>query len=192
MKFKPCIDLHEGQVKQIVGSTLSENDNEKPLENFVSSLNAADYARYVGTYVLSFFPYRTCLIVVFILYCLSIHRMYQRDNLPGGHIIMLGKNCEDPTFSALQTYPGGMHVGGGINSDNALRYLQAGASHVIVTSYVFNEGSIDLDRLRQLSDLVGKERLVIDLSCRRLPSDPSGTFFVVTNKWTKYTSFPVT
>lgn len=105
---------------------------------------------------------------------------------------MLGKHCEEAALSALQAFPGGMHIGGGINIDNALRYIEAGASHVIVTSYVFNEGAIDMERLKAFSDLVGKQRLVLDLSCRRLPVDPAGPFFVVTNKWTKYTDFPVT
>lgn len=118
--------------------------------------------------------------------------IYKRDNLYGGHIVMLGKNCEEAAFTALRTFPGGFHIGGGINLENAMDYISAGASHVIVTSFVFNDGHIDMPKLEALSSAVGKQRLVIDLSCRRLPTEQDEDFYVVTNKWTKFTDFAVT
>lgn len=168
MKFRPCIDIHAGVVKQIVGSTLRDEAEKAetevaPVENFVASKSAGSYAQ-----------------------------KYKEDGLRGGHIIMLGPNCEAAAIEALSTYPGGMQIGGGINVDNALTYLNHGASHVIVTSFVFQGGEIDFDRLKALVALVGKDKLVIDLSCRKKQGDPSGLFFVVTNKWTRYTDFPVT
>ena len=163
MKFRPCIDIHKGEVKQIVGSTLSEGDiSGAPVENFVSSRSTAEFAA-----------------------------MYSEDRLTGGHVIMLGGGCESAAKAALQAYPNGLQIGGGINADNALQYLDAGASHIIVTSHVFHDGIIDMEKLQDLMEKVGKERIVIDLSCRKKPEDPSGSFFVVTNKWTKFTDFEV-
>jgi len=165
MKFRPCIDLHCGVVKQIVGSTLSEDAaSAGPVENFVASKPAAEYAQ-----------------------------QYQRDGLYGGHVIMLGPNCEDAALDALRAFPGGLQIGGGITLDNAMRYLDAGASHVVVTSFVFRDGQVDLARLQALRDLVGKERLVIDLSCRKRPEDaatPDAPYYVVTNKWTQVCERP--
>jgi phosphoribosylformimino-5-aminoimidazole carboxamide ribotide isomerase len=148
MKFRPCIDIHEGVVKQIVGSTLSEDGqskDDKLIENFVSKISSKDYAS-----------------------------MYKNDQLVGGHIIMLGNNCEKAAFDALNEYPNGLQVGGGITIENAQLYLNAGASHVIVTSYVFRDGNIDFERLENLVSLIGKERLVLDLSCRRKIDDLNG------------------
>lgn len=162
MKFRPCIDIHQGSVKQIVGSTLSEDDKGTPEENFVSSKSAGEFSA-----------------------------MYKRDELRGGHVIMLGGGCEDAAMEALQAYPGGLQIGGGVNLQNAEKYLFGCASHVIVTSFVFHDGLIDMERLQALVDLVGKERIVIDLSCRKKADDPSGSFYVVTNKWTKYTDYEV-
>ena len=159
MKFRPCIDIHKGKVKQIVGSTLS--DNSKGLvENFVSEKSAAFFAR-----------------------------MYRDDNLIGGHIIMLDK--EDSTTVqaklALQTYLGGLQIGGGISAENASLWLSMGASHVIVTSYVFKDGQINFENLEKIANFVGKEKLVLDLSCRQ----KDGTYFVVTDRWQKFTSYEV-
>ena len=165
MKFRPCIDIHNGVVKQIVGSTLSEDAKDVPVENFVASKPAADFAA-----------------------------QYKKDGLYGGHVIMLGPNCEEAALAALRTFPGGLQLGGGITLDNAMPYLEAGASHVIVTSFVFRDGAVDLTRLQALRDLVGKERLVIDLSCRKKPEDrerPDAPYYVVTNKWTQYTNYAV-
>lgn len=163
MKFRPCIDIHNGVVKQIVGSTLTENSADTPVENFISSKSAGEFAS-----------------------------MYKTDNLYGGHVILLGPNCEEAALEAVSTFPAGLQIGGGITADNAHKYLEAGASHIIVTSYVFKDGQIDFDRLSQLSASVGKERLVLDLSCRKRSSEEGGPYYVVTNKWTQYTDFAVT
>lgn len=171
MKFRPCIDLHSGQVKQIVGSTLTDTaaqpskasteakDGSTDLaENFATDRPASDYAH-----------------------------MYQRDRLTGGHVIMLGPGNRDAAQGALSAYPGGLQIGGGINADNAREWLGAGASHVIVTSYVFHNGQIDMERLHGLVDLIGKDRLVLDLSCRRKPGELDGPYYVVTDRWQNYT-----
>ncbi|KAF3335287.1 1-(5-phosphoribosyl)-5-[(5-phosphoribosylamino)methylideneamino] imidazole-4-carboxamide isomerase [Carex littledalei] len=141
-RFRPCIDIHKGKVKQIVGSTLrdsSENGNSSLVTNFESDKSAAYYAN-----------------------------MYKRDSLTGGHVIMLGADplSQVAALEALHAYPGGLHVGGGINLENAMKYLDEGASHVIVTSYVFSDGKMNMERLQGLVDLIGRKRLVLDLSCR--------------------------
>ena len=155
--FRPCIDLHEGKVKQIVGGSLSGDAGELRT-NFVSERPAGWYAE-----------------------------LYRRDALPGGHVIMLGPGNETAAREALAAYPGGLQIGGGINQDNAQRWLDAGASHVIVTSWVFRDGLLDQDRLATLARAIGKERLVLDLSCRRKGTD----YFVVTDRWQKFTSMTV-
>eukprot|EP00898_Chlorokybus_atmophyticus_P006880 jgi/Chlat1/7193/Chrsp57S06756 len=162
VRFRPCIDIHDGKVKQIVGSTLrdlpqEESANEGPLvENYVSELSAGEYAK-----------------------------MYQQDNLPGGHVIMLGSTVPNQAaaLDAITSYPGGMQVGGGITPGNAALYLDAGASHVIVTSFVFTAGKLDHERLSQLVETVGKKRLVLDLSCRK----QDGQYYVVTDRWQRFT-----
>ena len=151
--FRPCIDLHEGKVKQLVGGTLSD-DSSRVKTNFVSDRSASWYAE-----------------------------LYKKDNLRGGHVIMLGPGNEAEARAALRAYPGGMQIGGGINAQNAREWLDAGASHVIVTSWVFRDGEVDWERLKQLSGAVGKNHLVIDLSCRRRDND----YFVVTDRWQKFT-----
>mmetsp|Transcript_3546 Transcript_3546/g.5448 ORF Transcript_3546/g.5448 Transcript_3546/m.5448 type:complete len:265 (+) Transcript_3546:117-911(+) len=165
MKFRPCIDLHSGQVKQIVGSTLNDDPSKEataPSTNFETDRPAADYAK-----------------------------MYLRDKLTGGHVIMLGPGNTEAAKSALGAYPQGLQIGGGVNDTNAQSWLDAGASHVIVTSFVFRNGQIDQDRLQSLVQKVGKERLVLDLSCRRKPEDPTGPYYVVTDRWQKYTDVAV-
>ena len=160
MKFRPCIDIHNGCVKQIVGGSLTDNKNQAK-NNFVSEKKADFYAN-----------------------------MYKKDGFKGGHIIILNpagstyynEDIEQAKL-ALAAYPGGMQIGGGVNTDNAEKYLDMGASHVIVTSYVFRDGIIDYDRLENLSHLVGKERLVLDLSCRSDGND----YYVVTDRWQKMT-----
>jgi phosphoribosylformimino-5-aminoimidazole carboxamide ribotide isomerase len=151
--FRPCIDLHEGKVKQLVGGTLSD-DSSRTKTNFVADHSASWYAE-----------------------------LYKNDNLRGGHVIMLGPGNEAEARSALKAFPGGLQIGGGINSETARDWLNAGASHIIVTSWVFRDGKVDWDRLKQISELVGKDRLVIDLSCRRRDGD----YFVVTDRWQKFT-----
>lgn len=155
-RFRPCIDLHGGKVKQIVGSTLSDDPSRGPTTNFESTKPSEAFAK-----------------------------MYRRDNLGGGHVIMLGPGNEEAAKAALRAYPGGLQVGGGITPTNAGAYLEAGASHVVVTSYVFREGRLDEARLAEIVRAVGKERLVLDLSCRR--RDPNGPFYVVTDRWQKFT-----
>jgi phosphoribosylformimino-5-aminoimidazole carboxamide ribotide isomerase len=155
--FRPCIDLHQGQVKQIVGGTLTA-DTASLRTNFVADRPASWYAD-----------------------------LYRRDDLAGGHIIMLGPGNEAQARSALAAYPGGMQVGGGITLSNADSYLAAGASHVIVTSWVFREGALDTDRLTALVKAIGKERLVLDLSCRQ----KADAYYVVTDRWQKFTSLAV-
>ena len=136
MRFRPCIDLHQGKVKQIVGGTLTDN-NQNLVENFVSSHDAGYYAA-----------------------------LFKRDGLTGGHVIMLGPGNKDEALKALAAYPNGLQVGGGITADNAGFYLDRGASQVIVTSYVFRDGAIDYGNLNRLVKAIGKERLVLDLGCR--------------------------
>jgi phosphoribosylformimino-5-aminoimidazole carboxamide ribotide isomerase len=151
--FRPCIDLHEGKVKQIVGGTFGA-ESQRLRTNFVSDKPAAWFAE-----------------------------LYRRDGLDGGHVIMLGPGNEAEARSALQTYPGGLQVGGGINLTNAPEWLDTGASHVIVTSWVFREGRVDWERLEELVRLIGRERLVLDLSCRKR----AGQYVVVTDRWQKFT-----
>jgi len=138
MEFRPCIDLHNGQVKQIVGSTLSDSTASGLQTNFSSSYPSSYYAE-----------------------------MYKKDGLTGGHIIMLGPGNEAEASEALAAYPQGLQVGGGITLDNAEQWLKRGASGVIVTSWVFQDGQIHEDRLRELVSVVGRENLILDLSCRR-------------------------
>lgn len=157
MEFRPCIDLHDGQVKQIVGSTLG-HQNQNVIENFVAEQDSAYYAN-----------------------------MFKEDQLTGGHVIMLGSGNEEAALLALKAYPNGLQVGGGITNENAKKYIEAGASHVIVTSYIFHDGQLDMDRLQKLVNTVGKEHIVIDLSCRKR----DGKWFVVTDKWTKFSQFEV-
>lgn len=149
--FRPCIDLHEGRVKQIVGGSL---DTRELRTNFVSEKPGSWFAD-----------------------------LYRRDQLRGGHVIMLGAGNESAALEALRAYPGGLQLGGGVNSENAQRYLDAGASHVIVTSWIFRDGRIEWDRLRELVSKIGKQRLVLDLSCRKR----NDAYFVVTDRWQKYT-----
>ena len=153
MRFRPCIDLHEGRVKQIIGSTLSDCDSANLQTNFSSEFSPSHYSR-----------------------------MYRQDNLVGGHVILLGPGNEEAAVDALAGWPGGLQVGGGITADNAGRWLELGASHVIVTSYVFHDGRLDSDRLHRLCSLTGKDRLVLDLSCRWKDDG----YYVVTDRWQNF------
>jgi phosphoribosylformimino-5-aminoimidazole carboxamide ribotide isomerase len=150
MRFRPCIDLHKGKVKQIVGATYNDADERRIRTNYVTDAPAGEFAA-----------------------------MYRRDGLRGGHVIMLGPGNEAAALSALQAFPGGMQIGGGITPSNAERYLLAGASHVIVTSYVFGRGRIAWGRLDEMGACVGAQRLVLDLSCTRRDA----AYFVVTDRW---------
>ena len=161
-KFRPCIDLHNGKVKQIVGSSLSENESELK-ENFVSQKPAEWYAQ-----------------------------LYKKDGLKGGHIIMLGPGNEDAATRALKAYSSGMQIGGGIFKENALKYIEAGAAAVIVTSYIFPNGKFSLERLKAISGEVGKNRLVIDLSCYKAEESKSSKWQVAINRWQTLTDFHIT
>lgn len=160
MKFRPCIDIHNGKVKQIVGGSLKDAGDQAE-ENFVSEQDAAFFAR-----------------------------LYQNKKLSGGHIILLNppssefyEQTKRQALSALRAYPGGLQIGGGITPENAGEYLEAGASHVIVTSYVFKDGKLHYDRLQEMVRAVSKNRLVLDLSCRKR----EGSYYIVTDRWQKYT-----
>lgn len=119
-------------------------------------------------------------------------QLYQKDKLTGGHVIMLGPGNRDAALSAVKAYHGGLQVGGGINETNCREWIEAGASHVIVTSHVFAAGRIRMDRLAELRDAVSREKLVLDLSCRRKPHELDGDYYVVTDRWQKFTDYPVT
>lgn len=134
-------------------------DGQEPTTNFASDRSPATYAR-----------------------------MYREDALPGGHVIALGPGNHDAALAALNAYPGGMQMGGGVTLENARVYLEAGASHVIVTSYVFRDGRVDMARLEKLAATVGTHRLVLDLSCRHR----SGAYWVVTDRWQRFTEVRVT
>jgi phosphoribosylformimino-5-aminoimidazole carboxamide ribotide isomerase len=158
MRFRPCIDLRHGRVVQIVGGTLRDGGEQETITHFETDQSSAAFAR-----------------------------RYQSDHLPGGHVIALGPGNRDAALAALASYPGGLQMGGGITPENAGEYLDAGASHVIVTSYVFRDGQINLGRLSQLVAAIGKDRLVLDLSCRRRDGD----FWVVTDRWQRFTTMAV-
>lgn len=164
MKFRPCIDIHNGKVKQIVGGTLQDKGNQAS-ENFVSEQDASFYAR-----------------------------LYRSHGIQGGHIILLNpadsiyyQDTLEQAKEALAAYPGGLMAGGGIQPQNAVDFLNAGASHVIVTSYVFKDGKISWDKLDQMVQAVGKERLVLDLSCRKR----EGHYYIVTDRWQRFTDVRV-
>lgn len=151
--FRPCIDLHDGRVKQLVGGTLTD-DGAGTRTNFVATQSAGWFAS-----------------------------RFRDDGLTGGHVIMLGLGNDAAAREALAAYPGGLQVGGGITADNAAAWLDAGASHVIVTSWLFPGGVLDNDRLAALVRVVGRERLVIDLSCRRRDD----AYVVVIDRWQTFT-----
>jgi len=168
--FRPCIDLHQGQVKQIVGGTLSEHDPNNLKTNFVASESPAYYAA-----------------------------LYKEHDLEGGHVIKLGPGNDEAAKAALKVWPaktfdldsneirGGLQIGGGITVSNAKEWLDSGASKVIVTSYLFPDAKFSLDRLKAISEKVRPERLVVDLSCRRRENG----WFVAMNKWQDITDTEV-
>ena len=184
MQFRPCIDIHNGKVKQIVGSSLKDIGNQA-IENFVSEQEAADFAN-----------------------------LYKQDGVRGGHIILLNaidseyyEATKSQAVKALHAYPGGLQIGGGITAENASYYIEEGASHVIVTSYVFKNGRIYYDNLDKLVKAVGKEHLVLDVSCRYVDEEhlylladetedgleeKKPGYYIVTDRWQKFTSERVT
>lgn len=165
MKFRPCIDIHNGKVKQIVGGTLNDK-GDFARENFVSEISAKDYAL-----------------------------LYKEKGLSGGHIIILNPASSEyynddlrEALSALKAYSGGLQIGGGINDTNAYKFIEAGASHIIVTSFVFKDGIISFENLDKLVKSVGKEHIVLDLSCRK----KDNKYYIVTDRWQKFTDTEVT
>lgn len=165
MKFRPCIDIHNGKVKQIIGGSLKDQ-GDRAVENFVAGHDASYFAE-----------------------------LYREHRLTGGHIILLNHRGSEyfeatkkQALSALHAYPGGLQIGGGIQADNAYEYIEAGASHVIVTSYVFQNGEVNFDHLEKIERAVGKEHLVLDLSCRV----KGEKYVVVTDRWQKDTNYEIT
>lgn len=154
-QFRPCIDLHQGQVKQIVGGSLNDSG---AATNFISDKDASHYAE-----------------------------LYRQHNIQGGHVIALGPGNKEQALKALQAWPNGLQFGGGINADNAAEFLAAGASHLIVTSYLFDRGQFSFERLEQIKAITGSERLILDLSCRRT----SAGWNIATDRWQTVTDTQV-
>ena len=164
MEFRPCIDIHNGKVKQIVGGSLKDTGNFAE-DNYVSEKDADWYAK-----------------------------LYKKDGIKGAHVILL--NASDSEYYAatkaqaifaLSAYPGGLQIGGGITADNASEFINAGASHVIVTGYVFSEGRLNRENLEKLVNTVKKEHLVLDLSARK----KAGKYYVVTDRWQTFTDMEI-
>jgi len=164
VRFRPCIDIHNGKVKQIVGGSLLDKGNQA-IDNFVSDLDGSYYGK-----------------------------LYQKDGLKGGHIILLNPVGSEfyeadleQAYLALEAFPGGLQIGGGVTIENAKTFLEHGATHVIVTSYVFKNGEINFDNLNKLVDTVGKEHIVLDLSCRKKGNE----YYIVTDRWQKFTNVTI-
>ena len=154
MKFRPCIDIHDGRVKQIVGSSLTDDSAR---ENFISDKDSAYFAK-----------------------------LYMDNSLFGGHVIILNKvgtkeyeESKKEALKAFSMFPNGLQIGGGITDENANEFIKSGASHVIVTSYLFKDDKLNEDRMKRLKETVGKEKIVFDLSCKRI----GDKYFVTTNRW---------
>ncbi|MDP6860410.1 MAG: phosphoribosylformimino-5-aminoimidazole carboxamide ribotide isomerase [Verrucomicrobiales bacterium] len=158
-KFRPCIDLHDGLVKQVIGGTFAEDRDKAPIENFVSERKSRHFAE-----------------------------MYRNDNLVGGHVIMLGSGNEESASDAIKEYPQGLQLGGGITPKNAAGWLDRGATHVIVTSYIFEGSFFSDERLSKMVKSVGKDRLVIDLSCRVCSE---GGWKVAKDRWQTITNLSI-
>lgn len=158
MVFRPCIDIHNGKVKQIVGSSLQDGAGAQ--ENYVSEYDSDYYAS-----------------------------LFKKDGLRGGHVIMLGKSEENHTAAvkALDAYPGGLQLGGGITADNACEYIKKGASHVIVTSYVFDSNGFNNDNLTRLENCCGRDRIVLDLSA----VEKNGKYYIAADRWQRITDIEV-
>lgn len=105
-KFRPCIDLHSGQVKQIVGGTLTTASSDLKT-NYVSKLPAAHFAR-----------------------------LYKENGLEGAHVIMLGPGNEEAARESLAEWKGGLQVGGGITDKNAQQWIDWGAERVRASTFL--------------------------------------------------------
>lgn len=158
-RFRPCIDLHNGKVKQIVGSSLTDS-GESLRENHISRHSPAYFAR-----------------------------LYRQHNLSGGHVILLGKGNDQAAREALAAWPNALHLGGGVHLDNAEEWIQSGAKKVIVTSMLFDNQGVFLEKnLRALCRILGKERIVVDLSS----SPQSSGWRVASNRWQTLTNLELT
>ncbi|KAL7275155.1 Enzyme that catalyzes the fourth step in the histidine pathway [Rhizina undulata] len=159
-RFRGCIDIHSGVVKQIVGGTLSDTDSSLLKTNFVATAPAEHFAN-----------------------------LYRAHDVTGAHVIMLGQGCAEAAENALRAWPNGLQVGGGINGGNARQWIEKGAEKVIVTSYLFPDAKFSMERLQEVLEAVGgKEKLVIDLSCRRREDK----WVVAMNRWQTMTDMEVT
>ncbi len=165
MRFRPCIDIHNGKVKQIVGGSLKD-EGDFAKDNFISEKDGAYYGK-----------------------------LYKEAGLTGGHIIILNPKTspyyeEDVRQAclALKASDGTLQIGGGMNDENAAFFLEQGASHIIVTSFVFKDGKIHYDNLKKIYEITGKEHLVLDLSCRK----KDGEYYIVTDRWQKFTDVKLT
>lgn len=179
MKFRPCIDIHQGKVKQIVGSSLQDDVKNKNADDVKSLITNFETEKSSEEFAV----------------------LYKTHNLKGGHVIILdpgrsnGKS-EAAALASVAAFPGGLHVGGGITTENALQYIQAGASHVIISGFMFDvkpDGSVatlSIEKLSQLVETVGKEKIVLDLSCRRAKGG-NGAYVVVTNRWQTFTDLEI-
>ncbi len=169
MRFRPCIDIHNGSVKQIVGGSLRD-EGSIATDNYVSDKGGEYYGE-----------------------------LFKKYGLSGGHVIILNKHGSEHYLrdvkvaeQALKAFPGGLMAGGGITAQNAVGFLDMGASHVIVTSYVFRNGIIDMPRLLRMERTVGKEKLVLDVSCRYRDEDCEPGYYIVTDRWQNFTDMQVT
>jgi phosphoribosylformimino-5-aminoimidazole carboxamide ribotide isomerase len=183
-RFRGCIDIHSGSVKQIVGGTLSQDDNNTNNNNTIQTDDDAANAAPPNSLATNFVSNKPA----------SYYAALYRDNsVHGTHVIKLGSNpANDKVASlALETWPHGLQIGGGITLENAQYWLDAGASHVIVTSWLFPGAQFSIERLRELSSAIGRERIVVDLSCRRREDQEGGVtkWFVATDKWRTMTDF---
>ncbi|MBU1177633.1 phosphoribosylformimino-5-aminoimidazole carboxamide ribotide isomerase [Patescibacteria group bacterium] len=160
MEFRPCIDIHQGKVKQIIGSSLNSSKSEAE-ENFVAEKSAEYFAS-----------------------------LYKEDGLAGGHVIMLddSQQTKQEAIKALKAYPDGLQIGGGITDQSAPEFIRAGASQVIVSSFIFVDGRLSESRLTGLKKAIGKDRLVLDLSCRYRGDE----YVVVIDRWQTFTDYAVT
>ncbi len=155
MNFRPCIDVFKGKVVQLIGTSLFGGEEKTIVKHFESEYSPAYYAE-----------------------------LFKQDNLKGGHILSLGSGNNDVVIEALKAFNGGMKYGGSVTPENAHVYLDAGATHVIVNSYVFDNGEINLPNLKSLVKSIGKDKLVLDMSCRK----KNGDYYIVTNLWEKFTN----
>ena len=198
MRFRPCIDIHDGRVKQIVGGSLRDPEGTDSKETDPEGTEGRAGSDHLAADCGTVPDASSCLKENFVSDKDAAYyaKLYKDKGLDGGHVIMLNRRDSEyyeatrsQALLALSAYPGGLMAGGGIDPDNAAAFLDAGASHVIVTSYVFRNGQVDRNALKRMCDTVGRQRLCLDLSCRRryLPGQQEGGYYIVTDRWQKFT-----